>query len=85
MPQEAPTMKMLVQSGLAKQLNKPDDIVAIIDGIAFPSPRQTRLPDLYQLDLTDNAIFEIARSILQLTHAEVEGLPAPKDVAQKAA
>jgi len=81
MPQEAPTMKMIIESGLAKALNKPEDIASIVDSMAVQSTRQTRLPDLHQLDLTDKAIFEIARSVLLLTNAEVVAQPALKEVA----
>jgi hypothetical protein len=81
MPQEAPTMRMLVESGLAEELNRPQDIVSIVDQMAFPVRRQALLPEQYQLDLTDRGVFDIARSLLELANPEVERIEAIEDVA----
>jgi UDP-N-acetylglucosamine:LPS N-acetylglucosamine transferase len=66
MPQEAPTMQMLVNCGIASKLNKPEDIAQIIDSMEFRSREKKPLPETYQLNLTDKAIFNIARSLLRL-------------------
>lgn len=66
MPQEAPTMKMLISCGMAGKLDKPEDIVGIVDSLDFRSQEKKSLPETYQLNLTDDAIFNIARSLLKL-------------------
>jgi UDP-N-acetylglucosamine:LPS N-acetylglucosamine transferase len=79
MPQEAPTMRMLVETGLAEMLNRPDDIVGIVDRMQLPVQRQTNLPGQYQLDLTDRAVFDIASSLLQLSGLDVESVPESQE------
>ncbi len=81
MPQEAPTMRMMVESGMAEELNRAEDIVGIVDSMDFPARRQAALPQLYQLDLTDSAIFEIGRSLLRLSNMEAEPITSLRDAA----
>ena len=70
MPMEAPTMRMLVDCDLAEKIDKPEDIVAIVDNSEFPHQIKP-LPQIYELNLTDDAIFNIARSLLKLYDPEI--------------
>jgi len=64
MPQEASTMKMLIEAGLAQRLDTPEQITDIVDGIAILSDRKAPLPQDYQFSLTDQAINDIANTLL---------------------
>jgi UDP-N-acetylglucosamine:LPS N-acetylglucosamine transferase len=66
MPQEARTIDILVDNGLAKRINRPSDIVDIIQ--SAPSQRldylNGKLPKAQNLDRTD-AVFDIAKIVLE--------------------
>ena len=64
MPQEASTMKMLIGAGVAQRLDKPEEITDIVDGIGILSDRKAPLPEDYQFNLTDQAINDIANTLL---------------------
>ncbi len=66
MPQEAPTMEMLIECGLAKSLNRPSELPGIIGELQSRVRPNQIVDSKYQLDLTDSAIFSIAESILSL-------------------
>jgi len=66
MPQEARTIDILVDNGLAKRINHPSDIVEIIDSAPSIRPDYLNgpLPTAQSLNRTD-AVFEIATIILE--------------------
>jgi hypothetical protein len=66
MPQEAPTMEMLVGCGMYGRLDRPMDIAQIVDTLQCCPREKTLLPETYQLNLTDQAVYNIARSLLRL-------------------
>ena len=67
MPQEAGTVKMLIEAGLAKALRQPDDIVKIAESLKLTIDRQnTPLPTVHNLDRVD-AVYEIAQLILTMS------------------
>ncbi len=53
MPQEASTLKMLVDCGLAARLDHPDELPIIVDSMRSHQSRNTDLPKAFDLDLTD--------------------------------
>lgn len=64
MPQEEDTARMLLETGLAKSIEKPDDIVGIVDTMEFNLNNHKKpLPKEHNLDRT-NAVFEIADEII---------------------
>ena len=70
MPQESGTAEMLIDAGLAKPINQPSDIVAIVEALEHIENRETLpLPTKYNLDRTDS-VYEIARIILSNCHVE---------------
>jgi len=97
MPQEKGTIKMLVEQQLAFALHQPEDIVGILSNFTF-QPDRTRqtLPGNYDLNLTDGAVYSIARRILEFCTPPVILEPAqvtevlhcdlpPKSLAKKTA
>lgn len=65
MPQEAGTVDILVEQGLAQCLHKPEALAAMLGKLSHDPQRLTReLPKKYCLDKTE-AVFDIARLILQ--------------------
>lgn len=71
MPQEAGTVAMLIEAKLAKPLNKPDDIVSIVETLRPKTNRQARaLPTLHELDHV-NAIYEIAQILLEFCNPTI--------------
>jgi UDP-N-acetylglucosamine:LPS N-acetylglucosamine transferase len=65
MPQEAGTVELLVEQGLAVRLENPQDLPALVRDIHYKSDRlSSPLPEKYCLNATE-AVFEIARTILQ--------------------
>jgi UDP-N-acetylglucosamine:LPS N-acetylglucosamine transferase len=70
MPQEAPTLEMLVKLGVAREMKNPDNLIQIIESIDFPPNRQAALPAEDQLDLTDHAVFDICKSLVRLCNPE---------------
>lgn len=73
MPQEAGTVDILVETGLARKLEKPEQLPALVHDLKHDPDRLTRaLPTDYSLDQT-NAVFDIARTIMQnVTVTEVK-------------
>jgi UDP-N-acetylglucosamine:LPS N-acetylglucosamine transferase len=70
MPQELGTTKILVEQGLAKCINSPDDIIAIAENMEMREDFAARpLPTAYQLDRVD-AVFEIAEALLKMAGVE---------------
>jgi UDP-N-acetylglucosamine:LPS N-acetylglucosamine transferase len=64
MPQESGTAELLIDAGLAKPINHPSDIVAIVEALEHIDNRdKLPLPSKYNLDRTD-AVYEIAKIIL---------------------
>lgn len=64
MPQELGTAKILIENGLAKPIQRPEDICTIVEELVLPEDRsQVRLPAKLCLDHTA-AVFDIARAIL---------------------
>ncbi|MCW5821846.1 MAG: hypothetical protein KIT34_03535 [Cyanobacteria bacterium TGS_CYA1] len=64
MPQEEDTARMLIETGLASPIEKPDDIIAIVDAMEFNLNASYKpLPTQHNLDRT-NAVFEIADEII---------------------
>lgn len=65
MPQEAGTVDMLVEQGLAKRLQRPNDLRSLVSDLHHdPNRLNKQLPAKYCLNRTD-AIFDIARIILE--------------------
>ena len=71
MPMEEPTMRMLVKCGMAKKIDKPTDIVKIVDSSPIHPKRNTPLPQTNELNLTEHSIFNIARALLHLCEPEI--------------
>jgi UDP-N-acetylglucosamine:LPS N-acetylglucosamine transferase len=66
MPQEAGTVQILVEQGLAHAVEKASDIVAVVDSMHLPRDRNSiKLPAAYCLDRID-AVYEIARACIVL-------------------
>jgi len=66
MPQEAGTIDLLIEAGLAHAVRHKDDLIQIIENLHPLSDRQTQpLPTEHSLDRVD-AIYEIAQTILDL-------------------
>jgi UDP-N-acetylglucosamine:LPS N-acetylglucosamine transferase len=64
MPQESGTAELLIDAGLAKPINHPSDIVAIVEALEHIDNRdKLPLPSQYNLNRTD-AVYEIAKIIL---------------------
>jgi processive 1,2-diacylglycerol beta-glucosyltransferase len=85
MPQEAPTMKMLVSCGMATQLNSPEALPKIIDAIPVRPQATAPLPATYELNMTDHAIFDIAKSMLTLQFPNIFTEPSIDEVANNQA
>lgn len=67
MPQEMGTATMLIETGLAKPVRKPEDIVDIVESTeVIPDKNSVPLPSVHNLDRTDDAVYEIAETILDL-------------------
>lgn len=67
MPQEIGTAELPIEAGLAKPIRRPDDIVAIAEAIEVIKEREHMpLPAVHNLDHVD-AVYEIARLILELS------------------
>lgn len=66
MPQEMGTVEILVEAGLAKSMQKSDDIIDIVENLKPVANRQEQaLPSIHNLDRVD-AVYEIAQIILDL-------------------
>jgi processive 1,2-diacylglycerol beta-glucosyltransferase len=70
MPQEAPTLKMLVALGVAQECKAPKDLIEIIDNLKVCRDTHASLPTQHQLNLTDHAIYDIAKALLNLCIAD---------------
>ena len=67
MPQEAGTVKLLIDAGLAKPIYRPDDILPIAESLSVITGRQNLpLPATHNLNCVD-AVYEIAQLILNLS------------------
>ncbi len=79
MPQEAGTVELLVEAGLAKRLQQPSHLPSLIADLKHdPARMQKDLPSKYCLNRTD-AIFDIARSIIDcLPHESAVQISAEK-------
>ncbi len=65
MPQEAGTVKMLIDTGLAKPIKHPEDIVPIVNKLEVVRDRLNKpLPKVHNLDNVD-AVYEIADIVLE--------------------
>jgi UDP-N-acetylglucosamine:LPS N-acetylglucosamine transferase len=68
MPQEAGTVDILVETGLARKLERPEQLAQLVHDLKRDPQRLTRpLPEAYSLDQT-HAVFDIARTIVQNTN-----------------
>ncbi|MBK9205296.1 MAG: hypothetical protein IPL73_23290 [Candidatus Obscuribacter sp.] len=66
MPQEAGTAQMLIETNLARPINHPYDIVAIVETLEHQVNRESLpLPTKYNLNRTE-AVYEIAEIILSM-------------------
>jgi len=73
MPQEGGTAEILISSGLAKAINEPSDLVAIVESTEHIESRANLpLPAIHNLDCT-HAVYEIAKIIL--ANCRVESKP----------
>lgn len=64
MPQEAGTVEMLIDAGLAQPIKHPDDIVPIVDKLEVVRDRLSKpLPTVHNLDQIE-AVYEIAQIVL---------------------
>jgi len=64
MPQELGTVQLLVKENLAYKVEKPEDILKIVENFTPIADRQNyKLPTRYSLDRTE-AVYDIARMIL---------------------
>lgn len=64
MPQESGTAEILIETGLAYPVEEPEDIVSIVERLEVKDNRLTApLPPVHNLDRVD-AVYEIARIIL---------------------
>ncbi|MBX9687632.1 MAG: hypothetical protein K2X27_13075 [Candidatus Obscuribacterales bacterium] len=64
MPQEAGTVDILLEAGLAKAIRQAEDILHIVEGLQpMPNRLEQPLPKLHSLDRVD-AVYEIAEQIL---------------------
>lgn len=67
MPQEAGTVDILVDSGLGRRLEKPEQLQHLVKTLKHDPDRLSRpLPSKYSLDQT-HAVFDIARAVLKRT------------------
>ncbi len=74
MPQESGTAAILIDAGLAKPINHPSDIVAIVESLEHIENRNLLpLPIVHNLDRTD-AVYEIAKIILSNCYVDREPL-----------
>lgn len=65
MPQEAGTVELLVEQGLAKRLSDPQELPGLLKGFKHDPDRMSKaLPEKYCLNRT-NAVFDIAQAILE--------------------
>jgi UDP-N-acetylglucosamine:LPS N-acetylglucosamine transferase len=65
MPQEAGTVDILVETGLARRLERPEQLPSLVNDLKHDPQRLSRaLPTDYSLDQT-HAVFDIARTIMQ--------------------
>jgi UDP-N-acetylglucosamine:LPS N-acetylglucosamine transferase len=70
MPQEAGTIDMLIEAGLAKPIRRPEDIVPIVEALEIIYDRLKKpLPAAHNLDRVD-AVYDIAETILKLMEPE---------------
>jgi UDP-N-acetylglucosamine:LPS N-acetylglucosamine transferase len=83
MTQEAVTLEILVRLGLAQELNQPRDIADCINKVQYPRTKNSALPEEYQVNLTDEGIFNIARSILSLSNSPISGDKSIQNVVEQ--
>jgi len=66
MPQESGTVKILTDHGLAHGIEKPSDIVSVVESMEVSKDRYSnKLPSAYSLDRTE-AVFDIARTCIRM-------------------
>ena len=66
MPQEAGTVQILIDEGLASGIRKADDIIDVVERLQPPADRNTvKLPSEYSLDQVD-AVYQIARTVVKM-------------------
>lgn len=76
MPQEAGTVDLLIEAGLAKPVRKPDDIVPIVEAVEIVRDRLNKpLPPVHNLDHVD-AVYDIAQAILDFQKTADSTLPS---------
>jgi hypothetical protein len=76
MPQEIGTAKMLIEVGLAKPIEHPNDIVTIVDSLEPAERFEKAIPRKYNLDRIDS-IYDIAK--LVLSGCEVSNVVSTKE------
>lgn len=70
MPQEAGTVQILIDQGLASGINNARDIVDVVEQLEIVADRDTvTLPSAHSLDRT-HAVYEIARAVLKMICSE---------------
>lgn len=71
MPQEEPTISMLVRCALARRLDDPRELSQMIDNMVCNRQAKSSLPSRYQLNLTDHAIYDIAETLLDIVFPSI--------------
>lgn len=80
MPQERGTVEMLTSQNIARTINVPQEIVDIIESFEHcPDRSNVKLPDAYNLPLTDSAPRNIAERVLAACAPPVILQPEPKE------
>lgn len=85
MPQEEGTVELLVEAGLARRLQKPEELAKLVTGLTHDPDRFTKpLPTAHCLDKTQ-AVFEIAHAIFAnaANISEKRILPKETETAKK--
>jgi UDP-N-acetylglucosamine:LPS N-acetylglucosamine transferase len=81
MPQERGTVEMLIEQSLAKGIQKPDEVVAIVEELNVQKDRwQVQLPTKHNFNLTDSAVYTTAERVLNMMGITVpaKAEPAPE-------
>jgi UDP-N-acetylglucosamine:LPS N-acetylglucosamine transferase len=77
MPQELGTAKLLCEQGVATAIEKPEDIIEVVNNLKVRTPdNQMVLPDAYGLSKV-GAVYDIASSVLGLAGVKLK--PASKE------
>lgn len=83
MPQELGTAKILIDNGLAQGVERPEDIVRIVESLVPPLDRsQIRLPSNLCLDRT-GAVYDISRAIMSYCDPMYQPNPEHRPVVER--